>query len=50
MMGADGERVLVSIGANGGRVLVSRVLVSRLSESGVEGSRISERSGGFDSE
>jgi len=45
MMGVDGGRVLVSMGVDGGRVLVSRV-----SESGVEGSRISERSGGFDSE
>jgi len=45
MMGADGGRVLVSMGADGRRVLVSRV-----SESRVEGSRISERSGGFESE
>jgi len=50
MMGADGGRVLVSMGADGGKVLVSRVLVSRVSESGVEGSKISEKSGGFDSE
>jgi len=33
------------MGADGGRELVSRV-----SESGVEGSRVSERSGGFESE
>jgi len=38
------------MGADGGRVLISRVLVSRVSESGVEGSRVSERSGGFESE
>ncbi|QCD78591.1 hypothetical protein DEO72_LG1g2227 [Vigna unguiculata] len=43
MMDVDGGRVLVSMGADRGKVLVSRV-----SESGVEGSRISERSGGFD--
>jgi len=42
--------VEVMMGADGGLVLVSRVLVSRVSESGVEGSRVSERSGGFESE